>query len=164
MTTYPVDLDECGPMVLDALIKIKNEQDRLKTALKDAKKELKKHCKDAEGVGGVLDVLDALDAATRAHGAAVDLYRTTFQAAQGGKSGITNNCDWREPLTRDARDVAASVARVLRPGGVFVQLSFTAPERLGPLLALGPARADAEKRATTASGPSSASALSLIHI
>lgn len=25
--TYPVDLDECGPMVLDALIKIKNEQD-----------------------------------------------------------------------------------------------------------------------------------------
>jgi succinate dehydrogenase (ubiquinone) iron-sulfur subunit len=27
MSTYPVDLDECGPMVLDALIKIKNEQD-----------------------------------------------------------------------------------------------------------------------------------------
>merc|ERR1719160_2268511 len=26
-TTYPVNLDECGPMVLDALIKIKNEQD-----------------------------------------------------------------------------------------------------------------------------------------
>ncbi|KAI9906737.1 hypothetical protein PsorP6_016207 [Peronosclerospora sorghi] len=25
--TYPVDLDECGPMVLDALFKIKNEQD-----------------------------------------------------------------------------------------------------------------------------------------
>jgi len=25
--TYPVDLDDCGPMVLDALIKIKNEQD-----------------------------------------------------------------------------------------------------------------------------------------
>ncbi|CAH0486659.1 unnamed protein product [Peronospora effusa] len=25
--TYPVDLDECGPMVLDALIKIKSEQD-----------------------------------------------------------------------------------------------------------------------------------------
>ena len=43
-----------------------------------------------------------------AHGAAVDLYRTTFQAAQGGKIGITNNCDWREPLTRDARDVAAA--------------------------------------------------------
>lgn len=27
MATYPVDLDECGPMILDALIKIKNEQD-----------------------------------------------------------------------------------------------------------------------------------------
>jgi succinate dehydrogenase (ubiquinone) iron-sulfur subunit len=26
-TTYPVDTEECGPMVLDALIKIKNEQD-----------------------------------------------------------------------------------------------------------------------------------------
>jgi len=27
LSTYPIDLDECGPMVLDALIKIKNEQD-----------------------------------------------------------------------------------------------------------------------------------------
>jgi len=27
MDSYPVDLDECGPMVLDALLKIKNEQD-----------------------------------------------------------------------------------------------------------------------------------------
>merc|ERR1711992_107100 len=27
LSTYPVNLDECGPMVLDALIKIKNEQD-----------------------------------------------------------------------------------------------------------------------------------------
>jgi len=27
LSTYPVDLDDCGPMVLDALIKIKNEQD-----------------------------------------------------------------------------------------------------------------------------------------
>ena len=27
MTTYPIDMDECGPMVLDALLKIKNEQD-----------------------------------------------------------------------------------------------------------------------------------------
>lgn len=27
MCTYPVDMDECGPMVLDALLKIKNEQD-----------------------------------------------------------------------------------------------------------------------------------------
>lgn len=27
MATYPVDLNQCGPMVLDALLKIKNEQD-----------------------------------------------------------------------------------------------------------------------------------------
>jgi len=27
VSSYPVDLNECGPMVLDALIKIKNEQD-----------------------------------------------------------------------------------------------------------------------------------------
>jgi len=27
VSTYPVDLSECGPMILDALIKIKNEQD-----------------------------------------------------------------------------------------------------------------------------------------
>jgi succinate dehydrogenase (ubiquinone) iron-sulfur subunit len=27
LSTYPIDLNECGPMVLDALIKIKNEQD-----------------------------------------------------------------------------------------------------------------------------------------
>lgn len=26
MKTYPVDMNDCGPMVLDALIKIKNEQ------------------------------------------------------------------------------------------------------------------------------------------
>ena len=27
MATYPVDLNDCGPMVLDVLLKIKNEQD-----------------------------------------------------------------------------------------------------------------------------------------
>jgi len=27
LSTYPVDLNDCGPMVLDALLKIKNEQD-----------------------------------------------------------------------------------------------------------------------------------------
>jgi len=27
LSTYPIDLDDCGPMVLDALIKIKSEQD-----------------------------------------------------------------------------------------------------------------------------------------
>ena len=27
MQTYKVDLNQCGPMVLDAVVKIKNEQD-----------------------------------------------------------------------------------------------------------------------------------------
>ena len=27
MSTYPIDMNDCGPMILDALIKIKNEQD-----------------------------------------------------------------------------------------------------------------------------------------
>jgi succinate dehydrogenase (ubiquinone) iron-sulfur subunit len=27
LSTYPIDVNDCGPMVLDALIKIKNEQD-----------------------------------------------------------------------------------------------------------------------------------------
>lgn len=29
ISTYPVDLNECGPMILDALIKIKSEQVRV---------------------------------------------------------------------------------------------------------------------------------------
>ena len=33
--TYEVDLDRCGPMVLDALIKIKNEVDATLTRLTD---------------------------------------------------------------------------------------------------------------------------------
>mmetsp|Transcript_65589 Transcript_65589/g.182927 ORF Transcript_65589/g.182927 Transcript_65589/m.182927 type:complete len:736 (-) Transcript_65589:499-2706(-) len=43
-----------------------------------------------------------------AHAAAVDLYRKRFQEEQGGKIGITNNCDWREPLTDSPGDVAAA--------------------------------------------------------
>lgn len=34
-----------------------------------------------------------------AHAKAVDIYRRRFKSSQGGKIGITNNCDWREPLT-----------------------------------------------------------------
>lgn len=43
----------------------------------------------------------------RAHGQAVQVYRSEF-AHQGGCIGITNNCDWREPLSEDPRDVAAA--------------------------------------------------------
>ena len=35
MDTYTVDLDDCGPMVLDALIKVKSEQDSTLTLLSD---------------------------------------------------------------------------------------------------------------------------------
>ncbi len=40
----------------------------------------------------------------RAHGKAVLLYRKKYQAVQNGKIGITNNCDWREPLTNSRAD------------------------------------------------------------
>ncbi len=46
-----------------------------------------------------------------AHAYAVDTYRKLYQPRQGGQIGITNNCDWREPLSdttedRDAAQVA----------------------------------------------------------
>jgi len=44
----------------------------------------------------------------RAHAKAVDVYRRKYQAAQGGVIGISNNCDWREPLTDTEKDRAAA--------------------------------------------------------
>lgn len=44
----------------------------------------------------------------KAHAKAVDVYRKQFQSEQGGKIGITNNCDWREPLTDTPADIAAA--------------------------------------------------------
>jgi beta-glucosidase len=44
----------------------------------------------------------------RAHAKAVDIYRTKYQAAQQGRVGISNNCDWREPLTDSAEDREAA--------------------------------------------------------
>ncbi len=44
----------------------------------------------------------------RAHGKAVQLYRTKYQPSQQGEIGITNNCDWREPLTDSPADIAAA--------------------------------------------------------
>lgn len=43
----------------------------------------------------------------RAHAMAVDVYRREF-GHQGGMIGITNNCDWREPMSETARDRAAA--------------------------------------------------------
>lgn len=42
------------------------------------------------------------------HAKAVEVYRTKYQAAQKGKIGISNNCDWREPLTNAEEDKAAA--------------------------------------------------------
>lgn len=43
----------------------------------------------------------------RAHAKAVAVYREKF-ASQGGKIGITNNCDWREPFTDSPEDKDAA--------------------------------------------------------
>jgi beta-glucosidase len=39
-----------------------------------------------------------------AHAKAVDCYRRKYQEKQKGRIGITNNCDWREPLTHSKAD------------------------------------------------------------
>ncbi len=44
----------------------------------------------------------------RAHGKAVSLYRQKYKPEQNGKIGITNNCDWREPLTNSKVDQDAA--------------------------------------------------------
>ena len=60
-----------------------------------------------------------------AHAKAVAVYRDEF-AHQGGKIGITNNCDWREPLTDSALDRTAA-QRALE----FFLAWFTDPIYLG---------------------------------
>ncbi len=44
----------------------------------------------------------------RAHGKAVQLYRNKYQQKQKGQIGITNNGDWREPLTDSKEDIDAA--------------------------------------------------------
>lgn len=44
----------------------------------------------------------------KAHAKAVKIYRTIYQPNQKGKIGITNNCDWREPLTNNPSDIDAA--------------------------------------------------------
>ncbi|MEZ4896490.1 MAG: GH1 family beta-glucosidase [Saprospiraceae bacterium] len=43
-----------------------------------------------------------------AHAQAVERYRSKYQPSQGGVIGITNNCDWREPLTTSPQDRLAA--------------------------------------------------------
>ena len=44
----------------------------------------------------------------KAHAKAVRVYREKYQGVQKGQIGITNNCDWREPLTESAADREAA--------------------------------------------------------
>ncbi|MCI0696604.1 GH1 family beta-glucosidase [candidate division KSB1 bacterium] len=44
----------------------------------------------------------------RAHALAVEKYRIQFQPRQKGRIAITNNCDWREPLTDSEADRQAA--------------------------------------------------------
>ena len=48
----------------------------------------------------------------RSHGQAVKVYRDEF-SHQNGSIGITNNCDWREPLTDKPEDVEAAERALL---------------------------------------------------
>ena len=43
-----------------------------------------------------------------AHAKAVDVYKKKYQSQQKGEIGITNNCDWREPLTDSKEDKVAA--------------------------------------------------------
>ncbi len=43
-----------------------------------------------------------------AHASAVERYRAKYQTGQKGRIGITNNCDWREPLTDNVQDQKAA--------------------------------------------------------
>lgn len=43
-----------------------------------------------------------------AHARAVEIYRSNYQSSQKGSIGISNNCDWREPLTDSEEDKAAA--------------------------------------------------------
>lgn len=47
-----------------------------------------------------------------AHASAVDIYRKKYKSKQNGLIGISNNCDWREPLT-DSKDDRAAAQRAL---------------------------------------------------
>lgn len=59
----------------------------------------------------------------RSHAKAVKCYRSEF-ANQAGKIGITNNCDWREPLTSSPEDKEAAERAVLFFLGWFADPIF----------------------------------------
>lgn len=58
-----------------------------------------------------------------AHARAVEVYKTEY-AHQNGMIGITNNCDWREPLTNDPKDIEAAERALLFFLGWFADPVF----------------------------------------
>lgn len=68
LSTYPIDLNTCGPMVLDALIKIKNEQDPTLTFRRSCREGICGSC--AMNINGVntlacLSYIDKSSSATK---------------------------------------------------------------------------------------------------
>ncbi|CAK4078901.1 unnamed protein product [Aphanomyces euteiches] len=61
MCTYPVDLNECGPMVLDALLKIKNEQDPTLTFRRSCREGICGSCAMNIDGGNTLACLSPID-------------------------------------------------------------------------------------------------------
>ncbi|RHY26485.1 hypothetical protein DYB32_007562, partial [Aphanomyces invadans] len=61
LCTYPVDLNECGPMVLDALIKIKNEQDPTLTFRRSCREGICGSCAMNIDGGNTLACLSPID-------------------------------------------------------------------------------------------------------
>lgn len=63
-STYAIDLEECGPMVLDALIKIKNEQDPTLTFRRSCREGICGSCAMNIDGGNTLACLSSLKAST----------------------------------------------------------------------------------------------------
>ena len=59
-----------------------------------------------------------------AHAHAVKRYREMYQGLQGGKIGITNCADWREPASHDPADIAAAARGVIMKLGWFASPVF----------------------------------------
>ncbi|KDO20453.1 succinate dehydrogenase iron-sulfur subunit [Saprolegnia parasitica CBS 223.65] len=64
LCTYPVDLNECGPMVLDALLKIKNEQDPTLTFRRSCREGICGSCAMNIDGGNTLACLSPIDKKT----------------------------------------------------------------------------------------------------
>ena len=65
--TYEIDLDSCGPMVLDALIKIKNEVDPTLTFRRSCREGICGSCAMNIGGGNTLACTQSIDGFTRCH-------------------------------------------------------------------------------------------------